>query len=439
MNIQGQFSRERQSHWLGRVALLSLTLVTTALLPVARAETLPDWNDESAAYAAQGLSTASAQLDLTVYASNRLDTFGARTSQWDLTNTHNDTEGDDLWTAYHMWRRLDGIRQAAADIWRSRAENLARFFTTSYINGAAWVGDASFNHDHIYGWGLCEWALGESDTAAITTIDSIIAAMVSWNAIDGTNPGSSLFFSGAGGRRWARQLRLAVCAAEVSPSSTNIAWRNKVIDIMLQTPDWDATRKAYWLWQGPTDKRLGAGSYANGDRITITFHMGVWMDSLWRAWLALRAEGDSRATSVRQRLIDMATFYRDFPLDVDGLLSLNLGYNINTEAPISQGGRGSPTGVYTIPPVNGLVFAYKLTGGQTYLDHAWTLYKNWQAMQEGQAGVVNHYIDSEIAADNFFLANNKGELQYVYALFENGGAPTLVGSRPNPPGQLRVE
>jgi hypothetical protein len=91
-----------------------------------------------------------------------------------------------------------------------------------------------------------------------------------------------------------------------------------------------------------------------------------------------------------------------------------------------------------------LVFAYKLTGDRTYLDRAWTLYKNWQEGQGlgGQAGVVDHYVDSHMAlgTDFQFLTYNRGELQYVYALFENAGAPMLVRStRPNPPGQLRVE
>ena len=80
-------------------------------------------------------------------------------------------------------------------------------------------------------------------------------------------------------------------------------WRDKVIDIMLQSPDWDADNKMYWLGAGPTDNssRLGKGAFERGDRIAITFHMGIWMDALWHAWLALDAEGDARAAPATYR------------------------------------------------------------------------------------------------------------------------------------------
>ena len=55
-------------------------------------------------------------------------------------------------------------------------------------------------------------------------------------------------------------------------------------------------------------------------------------------------------------------------------------------------------------------------------------------------GVVGHYVDSVLSPDRHVLGNNKGELQYVYALFENGGNPTLVsGVAPKPPSNLRAE
>ena len=61
--------------------------------------------------------------------------------------------------------------------------------------------------------------------------------------------------------------------------------------------------------------------------------MGIWMDALWHAWRVLDAEGDVRAAAVRRRLIDMATFYRDIPLDDNGFLRLHLGYNVETNSP----------------------------------------------------------------------------------------------------------
>ena len=54
---------------------------------------------------------------------------------------------------------------------------------------------------------------------------------------------------------------------------------------------------------------------------------------------------------------------------------------------------------------------------------------NWQAARSGKTGTLEHFVDSQISsATGFrFLSNNKGELQYVYALFENGGVPARAG------------
>jgi hypothetical protein len=93
--------------------------------------------------------------------------------------------------------------------------------------------------------------------------------------------------------------------------------------------------------------------------------------------------------------------------------------------------------------VNGLVFAYKFTGNQTYLDAAWALWLRTQQTRWG-AGRIGHFADTLLAsATGFqFLAQNMGELQYVYALYENGGRPTLVSGsqpRPNPPTALSAQ
>ena len=408
------------------LACIGTTKVFAATVP------MPDWNDEAMAYEVRGIDSRAAHSHIADgrYAKKPLQKFAGLA---EIANTHTQTEGDDLWTAYAMYRRLQDTHPGAARAWYQRARSLAEFFKTSYVGGNAWKKDAAYNHDHLYGWGLCDWASGESDSTAIEAIDRIASEMIAWNAKDFVvNPGDPAFRLGGGGRRWARQLRFAVCAAEVSAAPANRIWRDKVIDIMLQSPDWDADNKMYWLGAGPTDNssRLDEGAFERGDRIAITFHMGIWMDALWHAWLALDAEGDARAADLRQRLIDMATFYRDIPLDDNGLLRLNLGYNVVTKAPIIAGGTGAPRGVYTIPPVNGLVAAYKFTGDRSYLERAWTLYMNWQAARSGTTGQLEHFVDSQIAsATGFrFLSNNKGDLQYVYALVENGGEPLLIAT-----------
>ena len=141
---------------------IAITIFVLVFMPTSRGdllETIPGWNDEAAAYVARELDTSSAGLHISDgrYSSDRLGTFKNVST---ISDTHGDTEGDALWTAYQMYKRLDGIHENAASDWYTRAQNLANFFKNSYIGGSAWSKDGSFNFDHIYGWGLCEWAGG---------------------------------------------------------------------------------------------------------------------------------------------------------------------------------------------------------------------------------------------------------------------------------------
>ena len=221
-----------------------------------------------------------------------------------------------------------------------------------------------------------------------------------------------------------RQLRFAVAAQRVSPSTANKTWRDKVIDICLQTPSWNGTYGLHMLSETST---TGAGFDWNaGDRVQVTFHMGIWMDAYWHAWKELDAEDDSRLAAWRGQLLAMATHFRDCGFDTDGFINQFTGRNISSQTFLHGGSTGAPAGVYTVAPINGLVFAYKLTGDQTYLDRAWLLWETWQ-FSLGGANTIQHYTDSQIGADaGDILANNKGELQYCYALFEKGGSPSVV-------------
>ena len=416
---------------------------------------LPDWSEEQAAYALEGLTTTSAELDI-VDANNAtvLSNFVSHSNE---TDTHNDTEGDFLWTAFHMHKRLNGIRASAASEWLTRRNNLVTFFRDNYVNQTAWNADESNNHDHLYGWGLADYAIDTADATAITTLNTMVTELVAWNANDFTISPGNTDATAAFGRRWARQLRFAVRAAEASPIAANISWRDTVIDIVTQLGNWDeayigAGYNALYLGNSGniTDNRLDTPgqTYAGGARLSNTFHMGIMVDALWHAWRVMNAESDSRADLCAQRLVDLATFYLSIPLTgdtgmptggsgVSGFLHLSLGYNINDQTPCYELGEGTPDGVYTLCPCNGLIQAYKLTGQTSYRDRAWTLYKNWQASPAVQnpvgAGAVSHYVDSQITANpSDYLRNNKGELQYAYALFENNGNPTAVsGYRPS--------
>ncbi|MEM9386274.1 MAG: hypothetical protein AAGA68_14530 [Pseudomonadota bacterium] len=437
-----------QRRFLATSALTCLLSLGHAALAQGLFVTLPDWNDEDSAYRdpARGLTVDAGffeHIEGGNYSDTALATFGGLDY---ITNTemHEITEGDDLWTAYHMWKRLDGVRPTT--VWRQRMENLKTFFVESYVDELTGPGrETENNYDHLYGWGLCDWYKTEADgepdggAAALAAIDGIVAAMVSWNpGFSANSPGDQLLDRGNGSRRWARQLRFAVCASEVSPTASNLAWRDQVVDMVLQAPDFDATYGMYFNGSGPTGSN--GFDYAAGDRIANTFHMGIWMDSLWHAWRVLNGENDPRAETLRERLVSMATYYRDFGPDPDGRVPLLTGLNINTGVRLDTSASGYGTqNVYTLSSINGLVFAYKFTGEGSYLEAAWA---RWGFIQEFRYGpaTVGHYTDSLLAsATGFrFLAQNRGELQYTYALFENAGQPIVLGPAPKPPTEFRV-
>jgi hypothetical protein len=82
------------------------------------------------------------------------------------------------------------------------------------------------------------------------------------------------------------------------------------------------------------------------------------------------------------------------------------------------------------------VFAYKLTGDESYLNKAFGCLEGffanvdaaWVSDREPATNKVPFFCDACISSgDGFnFLAFNKGQLQYIYAIFENGGNPATV-------------
>ena len=413
------------------VDVITATKTLTGINPQAfvggLVETLPDWNDEDAYYTAEGLPTTSANLDI------EDQNIGAGLAAFQdprpINNTHNDTEGDFLWLAYHQHKRLDGIRPTSAGYWLNRRNNLVSWFNNDYVGGTAWLFDRnSHNHDHLYGWGLCDYFAETNDATSLTTIRAIRADVDIVFA--GSSPGDPEI-AGNGGRRWARQLRFAARLAEVDPASTsNQVWADKVIDIVLDDPEWEPTFKVY--------ARTGSFdglNYANGDRAQNTFHMGLMMEALYIAWRWKDAAGDTtRANAILDRLIDLATFYKDVTLDGNGFLQLQMGYNINTTLQVSGGGTGSPAGVYTVPPIGGLVLASRFTDNTDYLDRAKLLWLNWQSSSglspPVPANNVQHFTDSKADSSTGFefIENNKGELQYNWPLF--GEKTTITGYWP---------
>jgi hypothetical protein len=97
--------------------------------------------------------------------------------------------------------------------------------------------------------------------------------------------------------------------------------------------------------------------------------------------------------------------------------------------------------VYTTSIVNLLVMGYKFTGDTTFLSGpasnghypaqycfnrgTKSIYGSL-TQREVADNVVGHFVDTKFdtSTGSVYLGYNKGELQYTYLIFENGGAPT---------------
>jgi hypothetical protein len=187
-------------------------------------------------------------------------------------------------------------------------------------------------------------------------------------------------------------------------------------------------------------------SFAAGDRAVSSFHIGQLAEAFYAAWLSPNVTAQ-RKTALRSKIVAMATWMRANGLDPTYRYCSNeLGirgsggawWNYSLTQPVT-----SWDGVYTISIVNLLVMAYKFTGDRNFLDAtpANNLYpakycfergtKNIfgsTTLREAPDGVVAHFVDTrfDTSTGSAYLYNNKGELQYTYLIFENGGLPALL-------------
>jgi hypothetical protein len=330
---------------------------------------------------------------------------------------HGDTEGDDLWTYLMMYQRTGNT------VYLNRATAWARYFKEDYRRcvgtpGYTYCADRDdWMLDHLYGWGLVDWANHSGDSAALTEATNLGAAVEQFWIQDmggGQWPVPGQWrMSAYGARQGARHLLFAVRLAEAVPQARWIGLRDRLLDLWLQSPDWDAR-----------------GMYFALDGIQSSFSVGILSDAFYRAY---RATG---RTLLRDRMVAMARF-----IDQYGLNPAN-DYAASWWGFVGPGGtmwyKGGTDPVYSTDLVNTLVLGYKFSGDTRLLDRAKYFFNRGTKGEYGTgkrlAGdtQVHHFMDTvfDSSQDNFYLAYNKGELQYTYLVFENGGNPTVEGSPP---------
>jgi hypothetical protein len=345
-------------------------------------------------------------------------------------DVHNETEGDDLWTYLMMYRRSGPPGGTGNPVYLNRANAWLTYFKSGAYRADLGRGDDGFEWDHMYGRGLIAWYqhtcdLNACDTQALTEAENLGAIVETLMNQAKWTPGRNM--SNFGLRQSARHLLLATLLAEATQKPRWIALRDKLINLWMASRDWDA-RGMYFVGADQTDFVLGAGKWAAGIRIQSAFQIGVLAEAFHHV---VRT---TNRLDVRDKLVAMAFFIDRFGLDpqfqytgswfgvkADG----SAFHNYNSGGTVSF---WDP--VYTTSLVNTLVMGYKYSGDRALYDRAKVFFNRGTkgifgspTQRSAADGVVHHFVDTvfDTSTSNFYLAFNKGELQYTYLLFENGG------------------
>lgn len=362
---------------------------------------------------------------------------------------HGDTEGDDVWDYLHAYLR----RTSGHNGYLERAQAWRNYYVNIFEGSAEKANDVSFLYDHFYGWGLREYATAFGDSGAASEALTICNTLHDWWAAGGRSGGGNWPVAGTftmatyGHRGPARNLRTAVVVADATGNANAIELRDRLIDLWLQSPDWDATAGMYWVGSDQTATYQGAPiSYAAGDRAVSSFHIGLVAQAFYLAWLSPNVTA-ARKTALRSKIIAMADYMLQFGLDP------TYRYSSTSLGKLGAGGHwwnysvgGEPVtswdGFYTTSLVNLLVMAYKFTGVSNYLNGTpannnypakYCFNRGTKAIfgstssREVADDVAGHFVDTKFdtSTSSVYLYNNKGEFQYTHMIFENGGAPSV--------------
>jgi hypothetical protein len=439
----------RSLHHFAASAVTALVVSFTARAALAFGGiTMPSLQDEKDTYALWGWTWAPA-LD-PVNVTEPIGSYSVVDP-----DVHYDTEADDLWTYLMMYERTGN------EVYYDRAGAWARYFKDDYTqcDGGDYT-DYCFDRDaygldHAYGWGLLAWHNSEADAAALAAVERVAADLeAQWQ------PGSNYGCYDLGGCLWhglravSRHLFILIRLVEVTGSPRWTALRDKILDKLIDSTQWNEEYGMYFSDSAPDNPSVsGPGSYAAGLRCQSSFQIGLLAEALDYAYRA------TQRPVLRERLVAMARWVASYALDPTYQYASSwIGMNIVTDtAWQSYNKTGNETVTvwdpsYTTSLVNTLVYGYKYTGDAQLLARAKFFFNRgmkadfdyWDPNERSAADdAVHHFVDTEFdsSSGRFFLAHNKGELQYTYRIFENGGLPAVLVDGPPPaaPTNLQVQ
>jgi hypothetical protein len=224
-------------------------------------------------------------------------------------------------------------------------------------------------------------------------------------------------------RQIGRHILFMTRLAEVTEDARWIALRDRMIDILLASDQWD-DRGMIFEGDYGTDMALGAGAWDRGARIQSAFQIGVLSEAMDQAYRATGRE------ELRTRMIEMARFVEMYGLDPTyqytassfGIVDGAVWHSYSAETPVTY---WDP--VYTTSLVNVLVRGFRYSCEGHFYEAAKYFFERGNkgvygepTMRAAPDGVLDHFVDTRFASStgNFYYDYNKGELQYTYLLFE---------------------
>jgi hypothetical protein len=417
--------------------LLLLSIVIQAAGPIG-GFAIPDVNAEKQTYRDWGWTwNANAEP-----AAVKEPISGFKVSNPDI---HYDTEGDDLWTNLMQYLRTGNT------VYLNRATAWATYFKHDF-RACVGTSNVNFCYDrdnfggcHLWGWGLVAWYEYNGDAAALTEAESLAAVVE--RLYQPGSPFGCLPNNGCthyGIRQISRHLLLTTRVAEATGNKTRwVALRDSILAKFMRSGEWDNARGMYFEGQDNTDYVLGAGHWAAGDRIQSAFQIG-WATEAFSHIYRITGRQD-----VKNRMIAMARFVEQYGLDSTYQYSSS-SFGIVGGKPF-QSYHATATitfwdPVYTTSLVNTLVWGYKLTGERHFYDSAKKFFNRGTKGIYGSAtqrecadNVCGHFQDTKFssASGYFYYDNNKGELQYTWAMFESPAAVEKGAVRNIP--EMRIE
>jgi hypothetical protein len=362
-------------------------------------------------------------------------------------DVHGDLEADDLWQNLMMWRRTGNQE------YYTMAKAFARYYMdpNGYSLDAVSGGnpDSSFGLDHLFGWGLLDWWRLTGDPQALATAKALGEHVVlydkykDWCVSCGDfdrSPADKPYqhyrgyanaYSNSPDRMTGRHLRLVT---ELWSATGDTKWKtlaDKIVNALLTSPTWD--QRGSWLYY--RNESFNGVFYG---KMIATLHFAIINDALWRYYEL------TQNASVRQRLIDMAKFAKQYGMDQNTQYS---GAQIALDQPRPGDAFHSATTdsrscaqVYTSAMIDTLMRGWKLSGDTSFKDRA---YYHWertskcvtdtQRIPDNQLGRFVNMIGSTGFLSNTAFYYENGDLPYTWMLFSD--VPTTGGpvSPPQPP------